>query len=42
MNRNCGKHGEVKANIGKLQDYPGMTFDLTEKSKVEINMEIYI
>ena len=29
MNRNYGNHGEVKANIGKVHEYLGLTFDFT-------------
>ena len=34
MNRKYGKHGEVKANKGKVHDYLGMNFDLTSKGKL--------
>ena len=42
MNRNYGKHSEVKSNRGKLHDYLGTTFDFTEKAKVGINMDHYV
>ena len=31
MNHNYDKHGEVKADIGKVHKYLGMSFDFTEK-----------
>ena len=42
MNCDYGKHGEVKANRGKLQYYLGNIFDFTEKVKVTINMDDYV
>ena len=42
MIHNYGKHGEVKANRGKVNQYLGMTFDFTEKSKVKIDMDDYV
>ena len=38
MNRNYDKHGELKANRVKLNEYLGVNFDFTKKSKVKINM----
>ena len=38
---NYGKHGEVKANRGKVHEYLGMTFDFTKKRKVKTNMDDY-
>ena len=34
MNRNYDKNGEVKADIEKIHDYLGMSFDFTETGKV--------
>ena len=31
MNHNYGKNGELKANRGKVHEYLGMTFYVTEK-----------
>ena len=42
MNRDYGKHGEVKANRGKVHEYLGMTFDFTEKENTKINMDNYV
>ena len=42
MNRNYDKHGEVKADIGKVHEYLGMSFDLTEKGNVKIKMDNYV
>ena len=33
MKRKYGKHGEVKANIRKVHEYLGMTFNFTEKQR---------
>ena len=42
MNRNYGKHNEVKTNRGKVNIYLGMTFYLTEKPNVKITMKDYV
>ena len=41
MNHTYGNNGEVKENIGKVQEYLGMTFDFTEKGKVKIKLDNY-
>ena len=41
INRNHDKHGEVKANKVKVHEYLEITFDFTEKVKVEIKMDDY-
>ena len=42
MNRNYDKHGAVKKNIGKLNEYLGMNLDFTEKGKVKIKIDNYV
>ena len=42
LNRNYGKHGEVKDNRGKVHKYLGTNFDFKEKGKVKINMDDYV
>ena len=42
MKRNYDKHGEVKANTGRVYGYLEMNFDFTEKEKVKIKMDNYI
>ena len=42
MNRNNVKHVKEKSNRGKVHEYPGVTFDFTEKSKVKIKMDNYV
>ena len=33
VNRNYGKHGELKSNKGEVHKYLGMNFDLVEKKR---------
>ena len=39
MNCNYGKHGEVKSNSWKVNNYPGMIFNFIEKGKVKTKMD---
>ena len=41
MNRNYGKHGEVKAFRGKVHVYLGMAFDFRTKKKLKLRMDDY-
>ena len=42
MNRNYDKHGAVKNNIVKLNEYLGLKLDFTEKGKVKIKIDNYV
>ena len=42
INRNYSKHGELKANWGKVHKYHEMNFEFTGKVKVKINMDDYV
>jgi hypothetical protein len=42
MNTKYGKHGAVTATRGKIHEYLGMTFDLSNKGKVVISMAEYM
>jgi len=42
LNKMYGKHGEVKVTRGHKHDYLGMTFDFSEKGKVQIDMIDYM
>ena len=42
LNKMHGTHGEVKSTRGTVHDYLGMTFDLSEKWKVKVDMIDYM
>ena len=42
LNKMYGKHGAVKVNRGKVQDFMGMVFDFSKSGKVMVNMSDYV
>ena len=38
----CGEHGKVKMHHGEVHNYPGMTFDYSEKGKVKVDMTSHV
>ena len=42
LDKKYGKYKKVKVTRGKIHDYLGMTFDFSEKGKVQVDMSDYI